>query len=84
MPSVFVYGGSIYPGQHNGKAIDIVDVFEAVGACAAGTISKKKSKSSAVRVLVKVAVLECLPPTLWLLLVKLLACLSWKLYSPCT
>src|SRR6478672_2016236 len=39
LPSVFVYGGSILPGQHNGQALDIVSVFEAVGAHAAGTMS---------------------------------------------
>jgi len=38
VPSVFLYGGSILPGHHNGKALDIVSVFEAVGARAAGTI----------------------------------------------
>jgi dihydroxy-acid dehydratase len=40
LPSVFVYGGSIMPGQHNGKAIDIVSVFEAVGAFATGGIDR--------------------------------------------
>jgi dihydroxy-acid dehydratase len=38
LPSVFLYGGSILPGHHNGRALDIVSVFEAVGARAAGTI----------------------------------------------
>ncbi len=38
LPAVFVYGGSILPGEHNGRALDIVSVFEAVGAHAAGTI----------------------------------------------
>jgi dihydroxy-acid dehydratase len=38
LPSVFVYNGSIMPGYHNGKALDITSVFEAVGAHAAGTI----------------------------------------------
>jgi dihydroxy-acid dehydratase len=38
LPSVFLYGGSILPGNHKGKATDIVSVFEAVGAHAAGTI----------------------------------------------
>ena len=38
VPSVFVYGGSILPGHHNGRTLDIVSVFEAVGARAAGTI----------------------------------------------
>ncbi|MEL6892814.1 MAG: dihydroxy-acid dehydratase, partial [Actinomycetota bacterium] len=40
LPSVFVYNGSIMPGDHNGTALDITSVFEAVGACAAGTISE--------------------------------------------
>jgi dihydroxy-acid dehydratase len=38
VPSVFVYGGSILPGTYDGRALDIVSVFEAVGAHAAGTI----------------------------------------------
>jgi len=40
LPSVFVYNGSILPGVHKGKNIDITTVFEAVGACAAGTMSR--------------------------------------------
>ena len=39
LPAVIVYNGSILPGEHNGTAIDITTVFEAVGACAAGTMS---------------------------------------------
>lgn len=39
LPAVIVYNGSILPGEHNGAAIDITTVFEAVGACAAGTMS---------------------------------------------
>ncbi len=31
-PSVFVYGGTILPGCHKGKDVDVVSVFEAVGA----------------------------------------------------
>ena len=38
LPSVFVYGGSIRPGTHRGRAIDVVNVFEAVGAHAVGSI----------------------------------------------
>ena len=37
-PGVVLYGGSIMPGRHNDLAITIQDVFEAVGACAAGRI----------------------------------------------
>src|SRR4051812_43556159 len=40
LPSVFVYNGSIMPGQHNGTALDITSVFEAIGACALGKISE--------------------------------------------
>jgi dihydroxy-acid dehydratase len=38
LPSVFLYGGSILPGIHKGKATDITTVFEAVGAYSAGTM----------------------------------------------
>jgi dihydroxy-acid dehydratase len=38
LPSVFVYGGSILPGNANGQVLDIVSVFEAVGAEATGAI----------------------------------------------
>src|SRR5258705_6562393 len=37
LPSVFVYGGTILPGEHKGKSIDITTVFEAIGSHAAGT-----------------------------------------------
>ncbi len=42
LPSVFVYNGSILPGNHNGKALDITSVFEAVGACALGHITEEE------------------------------------------
>lgn len=38
LPAVFLYGGTILPGELNGRNIDLVTVFEAVGARAAGTI----------------------------------------------
>ncbi len=40
LPAVFVYGGSILPGNHNGQVLDIVSVFEAVGAEATGNITE--------------------------------------------
>jgi dihydroxy-acid dehydratase len=40
LASVFVYNGSTMPGVHDGKNIDITTVFEAVGACAAGTMTE--------------------------------------------
>ncbi len=39
IPSVFIYGGSILPGQYRGNDVNIQDVFEAVGAWAAGRIT---------------------------------------------
>src|SRR6185436_4323274 len=42
LPAVFLYGGSILPGQRNGVALDITSVFEAVGACAAGTLTENE------------------------------------------
>ena len=41
-PAVFVYGGTIKPGCHHGKPVDIVSVFEAVGKKARGEISGKE------------------------------------------
>ena len=41
VPSVFMYGGSILPGKFQGKDVTVVDVFEAVGKHAAGTMSDK-------------------------------------------
>jgi dihydroxy-acid dehydratase len=38
VPSVFVYGGSILPGHHDGSDITIQHVFEAVGARGRGAI----------------------------------------------
>ncbi len=41
-PAVFVYGGTILPGCLNGRNLDVVSVFEAVGAEAAGKITTKE------------------------------------------
>ena len=39
IPSAMLYGGSIMPGHYQGKEVTIGEVFEAVGAHAAGTIT---------------------------------------------
>ena len=39
IPGVFLYGGSILPGQYCGKDVTIQDVFEAVGTHARGKMS---------------------------------------------
>jgi dihydroxy-acid dehydratase len=41
-PSIFVYGGSIKNGRLGEQRLDVVSVFEAVGAQAAGTITNRK------------------------------------------
>src|SRR5436309_10325978 len=42
IPGVVLYGGTILPGRHNGRDITIMEVFEAVGANAAGRISDEE------------------------------------------
>jgi dihydroxy-acid dehydratase len=42
VPGVILYGGSILPGHYQGREITIQDVFEAVGANAAGRISDQE------------------------------------------
>ena len=41
-PSIFIYGGTILPGNFDGKPVDIVSVFEAVGQHANQKISDKE------------------------------------------
>ncbi len=40
LPSVMLYGGSILPGHYRGERVTIQEVFEAVGAHAAGRITR--------------------------------------------
>jgi dihydroxy-acid dehydratase len=40
LPSLMLYGGPIMPGRFQGRDVTIQDVFEAVGACAAGKMSE--------------------------------------------
>ena len=42
LANVFIYNGSIMPGNLNGKDLTIQDLFEGVGACALGKISEKE------------------------------------------
>jgi dihydroxy-acid dehydratase len=42
VPSVMLYGGSIAPGRWRGKDVTIQDVFEAIGAHAAGNLSDEE------------------------------------------
>jgi dihydroxy-acid dehydratase len=42
LPSVFLYGGSIMPGNHRGQEITIQNVFEARGAVASGDMSEEE------------------------------------------
>ncbi|MAN73900.1 MAG: dihydroxy-acid dehydratase [Henriciella sp.] len=44
VPSVFLYGGSILPGRFEGKDVTVLDVFEAVGAHAAGNNDMTEEK----------------------------------------
>jgi dihydroxy-acid dehydratase len=42
IPALMLYGGSIAPGRFHGRDVTIVDVFEAIGAHAAGRISEEE------------------------------------------
>lgn len=42
IPGVFLYGGTILPGSYNGQDVDIVSIFEAVGAFHAGRITREE------------------------------------------
>ena len=42
LASVFLYAGTILPGQVDGEDVTIIDAFEAVGACLAGKISREQ------------------------------------------
>ncbi len=42
LPSVFLYGGSIMPGEHEGREITIQNLFEGVGAVASGDLSEEE------------------------------------------
>jgi len=42
LPSVFLYGGSIMPGEHDGREVTIQNVFEGVGAVAEGEMSDEE------------------------------------------
>lgn len=42
IPAIFVYGGTIKPGHHNGRDLTVVSAFEAVGQYSAGKIDEKE------------------------------------------
>ena len=44
-PSIVVYGGTIAPGCHAGKKLDVVSAFEALGQKMAGSISEEEFKN---------------------------------------
>jgi dihydroxy-acid dehydratase len=41
-PSVFVYGGAMLPGRHQGKTVSTIDAYERVGALHAGTVKPEE------------------------------------------
>jgi dihydroxy-acid dehydratase len=45
VPSLVLYGGSIAPGKWKGRDLTVVDVFEAIGAHAAGKIDDAELKA---------------------------------------
>jgi dihydroxy-acid dehydratase len=62
LASVFLYAGSIMPGQVDGNDVTIIDAFEAVGACLAGKITREEVDRIE-RARARAA--ACTPPTRW-------------------
>jgi dihydroxy-acid dehydratase len=44
IPSLMLYGGSIAPGRYHGRDVTILDLFEAIGGHAAGTVTDGELK----------------------------------------
>ena len=44
IPSIFVYGGTIYPGHYKDRDLNIVSVFESVGQYQGGKIDKEERR----------------------------------------
>ena len=42
VPSLILYGGTILPGRHRDRDVNIQDVFEAIGAVAAGRMTEEE------------------------------------------
>jgi dihydroxy-acid dehydratase len=45
IPAIFVYGGTIKPGKLDGRDLNVVSVFEAVGEYNAGSISEEQLRA---------------------------------------
>jgi dihydroxy-acid dehydratase len=41
VPGIYVYGGTVKPGQYKGKDLNIISAFEAVGQFTAGTLNQE-------------------------------------------
>ena len=44
VPSVFIYGGSILPGNFRGQVVTVQDMFEAVGRHSVGSLSERRPR----------------------------------------
>ena len=67
LASVFLYAGSIMPGQVDGEDVTIIDAFEAVGACLAGQdhAASRSTRSSAPSARARAPAAACTPRTRW-------------------
>ncbi len=44
VPSIFIYGGSILPGNFRGQVVTVQDMFEAVGRHSVGSLSERRPR----------------------------------------
>ena len=71
-PSILVYGGTIAPGCHKDKKLDVVSAFEAWGEkVAAPSMKMNTNKWCKMLAQEQALVVECIPPIPWILLLKL-------------
>jgi len=49
VPSIFIYGGSILPGNFRGQQVTVQDMFEAVGKHSVGEMSDADSRRNRAR-----------------------------------
>ena len=78
VPGILLYGGSILPGHYKGADVTILEVFEAVGAHAAGKITDDELRSwRRPRRPASAPAAASSPPTRWRWRSRCSACRRW-------
>ena len=67
LPCILLYGGTIMPGRYRGRDVDILSVYEAIGATIAGRMSAGRPQGTGGRGLPRrrAPAAASIPPTPW-------------------